>query len=73
MLAINTFVFSIVKIDIGNIESERFPFFFFLKVNILFIIWIVRKVFGFFISSVFYLKKAKGKNVAAAVFPFWRE
>ena len=66
----------IVKIDIDDIEGERLPFVFFLKVNILFIILDCQKSVRPFYFVCILLKNGKwcnGKNVAAAVFAFWRE
>lgn len=76
MLAINTSVLPIVKIDIESIEDERFPFVFFLKVNILFIILDCQKSVQPFYFLCILLKNGKwcnGKNVEAAVFASWKE
>ena len=67
---------SIVKIDIGGIEGKRFPFVFFLKVNIFFIILDCQKSVQPFYFVCILLENGKwcnSKNVAAALFAFWRD
>ena len=67
---------SIFKIDIDGIEGERFPFVFFLKMKIVFIILDCQKSVQPFYFVCISLKNdnwCNGKNAAGAVFAFLRE
>lgn len=67
---------SIFKIDIDGIEGERFPFVFFLKMKIVFIILDCQKsVQPFYFVCISFKNDnwCNGKNAAGAVFAFLRE